>query len=540
MPRLQTKPPPAFHTFHRTFVAAFRFISVATPDEADRLRAQFNTMSVPLQPSFDEFQSLAARGNLIAVWAELTADYETPLSAFEKIADGAPRFLFESAETTGFSGRYSFMGAHPRAIVTARGREVRVQHRDGRDEKFQTKGDPLRDVEEMMAQFRPAAQPKLPVFCGGAVGVLTYDMVRFFEPTVPLAPKDELGLPEMVFLIADSVVIFDHRYRLMQVVANVCLTDFPDARAAYEEAGRRIAEMIERLSQPLHVKPMAAAPAAAPANAVSNTTKEEYLAMVDKAKEYIRAGDIFQVVPSQRFEVPYTGRPIELYRALRHVNPSPYMFCMEFGDFSLVGSSPEVHVRCMNSRVDIRPIAGTRWRGRTEAEDNALAAELLADEKERAEHIMLVDLARNDVGRVSTYGTVVVSDLMIIERYSHVMHIVSNVHGTLAPDKTAYDVMRATFPAGTVSGSPKVRAMQIINEMEKSKRCAYAGAVGYFGFDGNLDSCIALRTVVLKGGKAYVQAGAGIVADSVPESEYTETVNKAAAALRAVERAGRL
>jgi anthranilate synthase component 1 len=497
-------------------------------------------MSVPLQPSFDEFQTLAAQGNLIAVWAELTADYETPLSAFEKIADGAPRFLFESAETTGFSGRYSFMGAHPRAIITARGREVEVQHRGGGTETFQTKGDPLRDLEEIMAQFRPVLQPRGPVFCGGAVGALTYDMVRFFEPTVPPAPKDELGLPEMVFLIADSVVIFDHRYRLMQVVANVCLTDFPDARAAYEEAGRRIGEMIERLSRPLHVKPMAAAPAAAPSSAVSNTTREEYLGMVDKAKEYIRAGDIFQVVPSQRFEVPYTGRPIELYRALRHVNPSPYMFCLELGDFSLVGSSPEVHVRCVNSRVDIRPIAGTRWRGKTEEEDNALAAELLADEKERAEHIMLVVLARNDVGRVSTYGTVVVSDLMIIERYSHVMHIVSNVHGTLAPDKSAYDVMRATFPAGTVSGSPKVRAMQIINELEKSKRCAYAGAVGYFGFDGNLDSCIALRTVVLKDGKAYVQAGAGIVADSVPESEYTETVNKAAAALRAVERAGRL
>ena len=498
-------------------------------------------MSVTLQPSFDEFQTLAAQGNLIAVWAELTADYETPLSAFEKIADGAPRFLFESAETTGFSGRYSFMGAHPRAIITARGHEVHVQHRDGKTETFQTKGDPLRDLEDAMSQFRPVPQPRLPVFVGGAVGALTYDMVRFFEPTVPPAPKDELGLPEMIFLIADSVVIFDHRYRLMQVVANVCLTDFPDARAAYDEAGRRIHAMIQRLSRPLHVQPMAAAPAAAaPPHAVSNTTKEEYLHMVEKAKEYIRAGDIFQAVPSQRFEVPYTGRPIELYRALRHVNPSPYMFCLELSGFSLVGSSPEVHVRCIHGRVDIRPIAGTRVRGKTETEDNALAAELLADEKERAEHIMLVDLARNDVGRVSTYGSVTVDDLMIIERYSHVMHIVSNVHGTLAPDKTAYDVMRATFPAGTVSGSPKVRAMQIINELEKSKRCAYAGAVGYFGFDGNLDSCIALRTVVLVNGKAYIQAGAGIVADSVPESEYTETVNKAAAALRAVERATRL
>ncbi|HWB02228.1 MAG TPA: anthranilate synthase component I [Verrucomicrobiales bacterium] len=496
--------------------------------------------TVPLQPSFEEFQTLAAQGNLIPVWAELTADYETPLSAFEKIADGAPRFLFESAETTGFSGRYSFMGAHPRAIITARGREVEIKYASGAADTFTTGGDPLADLEHVMAKFRPVPQPRLPVFNGGAVGFLTYDMVRFFEPTVPAAPKDELGLPEMVFLIADSVVIFDHRYRLMQVVVNACLTDFPDARAAYDDARRRIDEIIARLNRPLHVKPMAAVPAATPETAVSNTTRAEYLGMVEKAKEYIRAGDIFQVVPSQRFEVPYTGRPIELFRALRHVNPSPYMFCLEFGDFALVGSSPEVHVRCMNGRVDIRPIAGTRWRGKTAAEDDALAAELLADEKERAEHIMLVDLARNDVGRVSTYATVQVSDLMTIERYSHVMHIVTNVHGRLAPDKSAYDVMRATFPAGTVSGSPKVRAMQIINELEKSKRCAYAGAVGYFGFDGNLDSCIALRTVVLRHGKAYVQAGAGIVADSVPESEYTETVNKAAAALRAVERASRL
>jgi anthranilate synthase component 1 len=285
---------------------------------------------------------------------------------------------------------------------------------------------------------------------------------------------------------------------------------------------------------------MAAAPATAPGHAQSNTSKEEFLAMVAKAKEYIRAGDVFQVVPSQRFEVPYTGRPIEVYRALRHVNPSPYMFCLELEDFALAGSSPEVHVRCMNGRVDIRPIAGTRRRGRDAAEDDALAQELLADDKERAEHIMLVDLARNDVGRVSEFGTVTVTDLMIIERYSHVMHIVSNVTGTLGAGRTACDVMRATFPAGTVSGSPKVRAMQIINELEKSKRCAYAGAVGYLGFDGNLDSCIALRTVVLRNGRAYVQAGAGIVADSDPESEYQETVSKAAAALRAVERAGTL
>ncbi|MEZ0386647.1 MAG: anthranilate synthase component I family protein, partial [Verrucomicrobium sp.] len=267
-----------------------------------------------------------------------------------------------------------------------------------------------------------------------------------------------------------------------------------------------------------------------------NTTQAEYEAMVLAGKEYIKAGDIFQFVPSQRFETDYTGSPVDLYRALRHVNPSPYMFCLNFPDgFSLVGSSPEVHVKCINGKIEIRPIAGTRWRGATPAEDDALAEELLQDPKERAEHIMLVDLARNDVGRVSEFGSVRVNELMVIERYSHVMHIVSNVDGTLSADRNAYDVMRATFPAGTVSGSPKVRAMEIINEVEKSKRCAYAGAVGYFGFDGTLDSCIALRTCVLKDGKAYVQAGAGVVADSDPTYEYNETLSKARGLLRALE-----
>lgn len=497
-----------------------------------------SVMSVPLLPSYDEFLLLAAQGNLIPVHAELTADYETPLSAFEKIGDSTPRFLLESAEATGFSGRYSFMGAHPRAVLTARGGMMEVQAADGTSLSYQTKTDPLQEVEDFMAAYRPVKVPGLPLFSGGAVGYLGYDMVRWFEPSVSPPPAaDELGIPDMIFVIADTLVIFDHRYRLLQVVANVCLDDHPDAAAAYGWAGDRIRELIAKLSQPLHVKPMAAAPVVSTTAPWSNTTREEYLAMVTTAQEYIKAGDIFQVVPSQRFSVPYTGRPVELYRALRHVNPSPYMFCLEFGDFSLVGSSPEVHVRCMDGKVDIRPIAGTRPRGQTPAEDDALAAELLADEKERAEHIMLMDLARNDVGRVSEYGSVKVTDQMVIERYSHVMHIVSNVTGRLEGGRSSYDVMRATFPAGTVSGSPKVRAMQVIAELEKSKRCAYAGAVGYFGFDANHDSCIALRTVVLKDGQAYMQAGAGVVADSVPESEYQETVNKAAAAVRAVERA---
>jgi anthranilate synthase component 1 len=369
-------------------------------------------------------------------------------------------------------------------------------------------------------------------------------MVRFFEPTLPPPPPDTLGVPDMVFMITDTVVIFDHKHRKLTLVANVFLPDHETLQAAYDAAGQRLQRLISRLEAPLQVKALQAfapeATAGAPAPS-GNTTQAEYEAMVLAGKEYIKAGDIFQFVPSQRFETDYAGSPVDLYRALRHVNPSPYMFCLRFpDDFSLVGSSPEVHVKCLDGKIEIRPIAGTRWRGKTKEEDDALAAELLADPKERAEHIMLVDLARNDVGRVSKYGSVKVNELMIVERYSHVMHIVSNVEGTLDGASNAYDVMRATFPAGTVSGSPKVRAMEIINEVEKAKRCAYAGAVGYFGFDGSLDSCIALRTCVLKNGKAYVQAGAGVVADSDPTYEHNETVNKARGMLRALQRAKEL
>ncbi len=496
--------------------------------------------ALDLQPSCEEFATLTTLGNVIPVWAELTADYETPLSAFEKLADGGPRFLFESAEMTSTAGRYSFMGTQPRAIISAVGKMVTIQE-GAATRSFLTQSNPLRDLETYMSAFQPVPSPKLPVFSGGAVGYLAYDMVQFFEPTVGAPPPDVLGLPDMIYLLADTLVIFDHRYRTLQVVANVVMADHATPAAAYAWAGQRIGEIIAKLERPLHTKPMPATAAPPPAELPpSNTTKEEYCEMVRQGQEFIKAGDIFQFVPSQRFAVPYAGRPLDLYRALRHVNPSPYMFCLELGNFALVGSSPEVHVRAINGRIDIRPIAGTRWRGQTPAEDDALAQELLADEKERAEHLMLVDLARNDVGRVSAYGSVEVDDLMIIERYSHVMHIVSNVRGKLNPDKTAYDVMQATFPAGTVSGSPKVRAMQIINSLEKHKRSAYAGAVGYFGFDGNLDSCIALRTCVVKDGHAYVQAGAGVVADSDPIYEYNETVNKSAAMVRAIERAKRL
>jgi anthranilate synthase component 1 len=496
-----------------------------------------------LQPDFDTFRALAVKGNLVPVMAELAADYETPLSAFQKIHDGRCAFLLESAELTQHSGRYSLLGSSPRLIFTARGRDIEVEER-GKVRRFTTSTDPLEELRLIMQPYKPAETSHIPVFHGGAVGYLAYDMVRFFEPTLSQPPKDELGLPDMVFMVTDTVLIFDHRTRRLMVVANVHTDEHASLEAAYEWAKAQVESVIAKLSAPLAVKPLQTF---APVKndqlppPVSNTTQAEYEGMVTKMKEYIAAGDIFQGVPSQRFETPYTGTTIDLFRALRHVNPSPYMFCLDLpSGFSLVGSSPEVHVKCLDGKIEIRPIAGTRWRGKTKAEDDALAAELLADPKERAEHIMLVDLARNDVGRVSEYGSVKVTDLMIIERYSHVMHIVSNVEGRLSADKSAYDVMRATFPAGTVSGSPKVRAMEIINEVEKSKRCAYAGAVGYYGFDGNLDSCIALRTCVVKDGKAYVQAGAGVVADSNPTSEHQETVNKATGMLRAIEWARQL
>jgi anthranilate synthase component 1 len=496
---------------------------------------------VSLQPDFATFESLAARGNLVPVSATFTADYETPVSAYQKLmAGGGCSFLLESAEKSDQIGRFSFLGSNPRFVFTARGREIELRTREAKVQTYTLADgvDPLTELERLMEPYRPVELPGMPPFIGGAVGYLAYDMVRFFEPTVPGSSRDELGLPDMVFMLADTVVVFDHRYRLLQIIANVCLDDHASGEAAYQWAKERIDAIIAQLRTPLPFEPMSTVQPAGEPSWRSNTTQAEYEAMVVQAKEFIHAGDVFQVVPSQRFEVDFEGGPLDLYRALRHINPSPYMFCLNFDHgFALVGSSPEIHVRSLHGKIDIRPIAGTRRRGASEAEDQALAQELLADPKERAEHIMLVDLARNDVGRVARYQTVKVSDLMTVERYSHVMHIVSNVEGTLDPAHSAYDVMRATFPAGTVSGSPKVRAMQIIHDLEKSRRGAYAGAVGYFGFDGNLDSCIALRTAVVKDGKVYVQAGAGVVADSDPTSEYQETVNKARALIRAVEHA---
>ena len=491
-----------------------------------------------ITPSREEFRELAKQGNLIPVSTELIADAETPISAFQKLDRGGHTFMLESAENSDEGGRYSFVGTDPRILFQARGRDITVTEY-GESREFQAEGDPLHELQRLMERFKPVAMPGLPRFAGGAVGYMTYDMVRFFEPTIGELPCEDNppnAVPDMVFMITDTLVIFDHRLRRLRLLSNALVEG--DADTAYDIACEKIEALMERLSRPAFLPPVNIHPSGQPQEARSNTTREEFSHMVNAAKEYINAGDIFQVVLSQRFETDYEGDALQLYRALRYINPSPYLFCFKFGgEFALVGSSPEVHVRAIEGNITIRPIAGTRKRGATPEEDAANAEELLADPKERAEHLMLVDLARNDVGRVCEFGTVRVTDFMTIERYSHVMHIVSNVVGKLRPDANAYDVLRATFPAGTVSGSPKVRAMQIINQMEKSRRYAYAGAVGYFGFDGNHDSCITLRSVLLKDGKAFVQAGGGNVADSTPEGEYQETVNKAMAVMRAIEHA---
>jgi anthranilate synthase component 1 len=496
--------------------------------------------ALPLTPGLEEFQRLAEKGNLIPVHTELIADSETPVSAFEKIDDGHYAFLLESAELGGEAGRYSFVGTRPRVIFESRGRHIRIEEA-GEVRELETAGDPLHELEALMSTYRLALPAQAgvahPRFTGGAVGYLSYDMVRYFEPIGP-PKKDELGLPESLFLITDTVLIFDHRTRGLRVVNNALVQPGQPPAEAYARATAEIERVVELLRQPARLPPIFTQPPGRAVTPRCNTTAEEYRQMVRDSHEYIHAGDIFQIVPSQRFETDYDGDPLTLYRTLRFVNPSPYMFCLKAGKrFALVGSSPEVHVRAIDGRVEIRPIAGTKRRGATEEEDDLNAQLLLADPKERAEHLMLVDLGRNDVGRVAKYGSVEVSEFMTIEKYSHVMHIVSNVAGDLREDCNAYDVMRASFPAGTVSGSPKVRAMQIINELEKSKRGVYAGAVGYFGFDGNCDSCIALRTVVLKDGVAYVQTGAGVVADSTPEGEYQECVNKAMGMMAAIGKA---
>jgi anthranilate synthase component 1 len=480
-------------------------------------------------PSFDAFKAKASQGNLIPVYREIMADLETPVAAFLKLDTGDFSFLLESVEGGEKWGRYCFLGGEPSIIFQSKGSRVEIT-RNGLA-TIQEGVDPLHALKQLMGEYHPVEVEGLPRFFGGAVGYLTYDMVRFFE-RLPDQTVDDLSVPDAMFMITDTIVIFDHMLQKIKVVSNA-LIDGPPQKA-YQEAIAKIDRLIARLRQPVPPRSRRQPPLE-PATLTSNFTKEAYERVVKRAKEYIRAGDIIQVVPSQRFEAPIGVEPFEIYRALRTVNPSPYMFYLKFRDLRLIGSSPEVNVRLEGSLIELRPLAGTRRRGRDAAEDLDIAAELMQDPKERAEHIMLVDLGRNDVGRVAKIGSVKVTELLQVEKYSHVMHLVSHVVGELAEGKDCYDVMRATFPQGTVSGAPKIRAMEIIEELEPTKRGPYAGAVGYFGYSGNMDTCIALRTMTVKGSTAYLQAGGGVVADSVPELEYEETLNKARALMRAIE-----
>jgi anthranilate synthase component 1 len=503
-------------------------------------------------PTPDEFLKLAAQGNVIPITRRLLADIETPLSAYRKIRGAGESFLFESVEGGEHLGRYSFVGCNPRAVIKQTGNRVEVIENGKVVESFNVGRDALprvqvpqcgtgptvRDglavVERVMKKYRAVLLPGLPRFTGGAIGFIGYEFIHDVEPVVPRPPKDELQTPTMVFLVADQLLIFDRAAQTITVLVNAFLDGATGPAEVYEDAVGEIERLVSLLEQPSEHHPVSLPGEVPPVPFESNVTKEKFFANVLKAKEYITAGDIIQVVGSQRFSTPVKASPIDVYRAVRSVNPSPYMFLLELDGFSLVGASPEIHVRCEDGRVEIRPIAGTRRRGKTPEEDATLEKELLADPKERAEHVMLVDLARNDIGRVCDFGSVRVKDLMIIERYSHVMHIVSQVEGKLSADKTLYDLMRATFPAGTVSGAPKIRAMQIISELEQTTRGPYGGCVGYFSFNGNLDTCITIRTALLKDGKAYVQAGGGWVNDSTPEGEFQETVNKSKAMLKAV------
>lgn len=476
-----------------------------------------------------EFNDLARQGyNRIPLVAETYADLDTPLSLYLKLANRPYSYLLESVQGGERFGRYSFIGLPAKTCIIANGRHVRVEH-EGKVLEAEADTNPLDFVKGFQARFKPAPLTGLPRFTGGLAGYFGYDTVRYIERRLAATQKqDVVGTPDVLLLLTEELAVVDN---LAAKLTFVVYAD-PAQPDAYARARARLRELVASLRLPARIP---AASAHAPVTAVSEFGEQGFKAAVEKAKQYIFDGDIMQVVLSQRMTQPFAAPPLSLYRALRSLNPSPYMFYYDMGDHHIVGSSPEILVRLEDGVVTARPIAGTRPRGKTREEDVALAEELLADPKERAEHVQLMDLGRNDVGRVAQTGTVTVTDNMLIERYSHVMHIVSNVEGKLKPDMDAIDVLKATFPAGTVSGAPKVRAMEIIDELEPSKRGIYAGAVGYLGFNGDMDLAIAIRTAVIKDGTLYMQAGAGIVADSVPHSEWMETQNKARAVLRAAE-----
>ncbi len=485
-----------------------------------------------VQPDFATFSDMARQGNLIPVYREILGDLETPVSAYKKLRGEGCSFLLESVEGGEKWGRFSFLGLNPSLLFQVQGGRTTIR-RGGREEVLAAGIDPFEHLRRLLAGFRAVDAPGLPRFWGGLVGFLGYDMVRFIERLPELTPP--ITMPEARLMLADNLLIFDNLRQTIKVVTLVHLDPEVPRQEQYDRAVAAIEVLIQRLGQPVprHQRlPLSARPAME-----ANLTQERFEDMVDRAKEYIAAGDVIQVVLSQCFKTPLRHDPFDLYRALRSINPSPYMFYLDQGDLKLVGASPEILVRLEEGRITYRPIAGTRHRGATEAEDRELETELLADPKERAEHLMLVDLGRNDVGRVAKIGSVRVPELFTVERYSHVMHIVSQVEGDLAPACDGLDVLKSTFPAGTVTGAPKVRAMEIIEELEPTRRGPYAGAVGYLGFGGNLDFCITIRSFAVYQDQVYLQVGAGIVADSDPAREYQETVNKGMALVRALDRA---
>ena len=488
-------------------------------------------------PTLEDFREAAKLGNTVPVYRSILADMETPVSAFYKLMPDNYAFLLESVEGGENVARYSFLGSQPSVLFHSKGHQVTIEYLEKGETVVQEYEDPLRALEELMQDYRPVNNPELPKFHGGAVGYMSYDMVRFVEE-LPDNTEDELQLPDCFFMIAETLLIFDHVNHQIKVVANAHIDG--DVDRAYADAVAKIEALVKKLT--------AAAEAHSHRNSgehqeqsdkiisdpQSNFTKSDYEAVVKRAKEYVAAGDIIQVVPSQRFSCPVSVDSFEVYRALRVINPSPYMYYLKLKEFDIVGASPEMMVRVEDGIVQTVPIAGTRPRGSTAEEDQELEHQLLSDPKERAEHVMLVDLGRNDLGRVCEYHTVEVTELMIVERFSHVMHIVSRVTGRLREDLTAFDVLRACLPAGTLSGAPKIRAMEIIDELEPTRRGTYGGTVGYFSFSGSADTAITIRTAVIKDNTAYVQAGGGVVADSVHETEYYETMSKARAMLSAI------
>lgn len=485
-----------------------------------------------MYPSEKEFRKLANKGNIIPVYREISADIDTPVSAFFKAAKGKYSFLLESVEVAETVGRFSFLGSHPALVFKSKGKNLEISERGKKKRKITT-NDPLDEIKKIMSRYKFVPIKGLPRLSGGLVGYAGYETVRFFEE-LPPKKKDRLKIPDIYFMLADSLIAFDHYQHKMIIVHNAFIPNKKaDLKKIYKNATRVIDKLEVKLRSSVKISHLEKISRSAK-EVKSNFRKKDFCNAVTKAKNYIKDGDVIQVVLSQRFHTKSAISAFDAYRNLRTINPSPYLYYLKFNDLHIVGSSPEMLIRCEEGKVETRPIAGTRPRGKDPAEDKKLSKELLKDHKERAEHIMLVDLGRNDLGRVCQYHSVKIKDLMIVEFYSHVMHIVSSVVGKLKKGKDAYDLFRASFPAGTVSGAPKVRAMEIINQLEPSQRGPYAGCIGYIGFSGNLDTCITIRTIVMKGKDAYVQAGAGIVADSEPENEYKETCNKARACLKAL------